>query len=317
MSAPRALVAVVVSRHGVVPAGADEATAEANGHVVVIGTDAGGAAETLKSATEITTIECTGELRSLAEILVTTQTVTSAHGIVVPASPDGRDLAPLLAHHLRRPLLAAAMAVGVDRVTCVRTAGRVGREYPTPSPFVATLLPGLRGVSATPASAAGTKVHLDDSTTRHIDDQRRPTVRTIEVLPPDPATMDLTEAPCIVAGGLGLGSKDRFDQLGRIGKLIGASLGGTRVASDAGWIPLERQIGTTGVAVNPNVYIAFGISGATQHTSGLGDPHHIISVNTDASSPMMTMSDVAIVSDAGAVLDALEALLQSDPSSRK
>lgn len=313
MSAPDALIAVVVSRHGIAPAGADEATGEANGRVIVIGTDAGDAAASLKSAVETTTIECPGDLRALAEILTTLDSVTGTHGIVLPASPDGRDLAPLLAHQLRRPLLAAAMAVRVDRVTCVRTAGRVGREYSTPTPFVATLLPGLRGVSApTEAGARGDQELLTSSTRQAANPStvRSVTVRSVTVLPPDPATMDLTEAPCIVGGGLGLGSKDRFDQLGRIGELIGASLGGTRVASDAGWISFERQIGTTGVAVNPNVYIAFGISGATQHTSGLGDPEHIISVNTDASCPMMTMSDVAIVSDAQGVLDALETLLR-------
>ena len=117
--------------------------------------------------------------------------------------------------------------------------------------------------------------------------------------------MDLTEAKRIVAGGQGLGSKECFDLLGQVGTAMGASLGGTRVASDAGWIPLERQIGTTGVAVNPRVYMAFAISGATQHTCGLGHPDHIISVNTDAGCPMMAMADLAIVSDATAVLRAL------------
>ena len=104
------------------------------------------------------------------------------------------------------------------------------------------------------------------------------------------------------------------EQLGRVGAAIGASLGGTRVASDAGWIPFERQIGTTGVAVNPRLYLAFAISGATQHTSGLGNPDHIISVNTDASCPMMTMANLAIVADANATLDALEQRLGASRS---
>ena len=81
------------------------------------------------------------------------------------------------------------------------------------------------------------------------------------------------------------------------------------MASDAGWIPFERQIGTTGVAINPTLYLAFAISGATQHVSGLGNPEHIISVNTDPGCPMMSMATLAIVSDANAVLDALETRL--------
>ena len=308
------LLAVVVVRNGVAPAGADEATAEANGNVLVVGTDTSGAAATLKSATNVTLADLGPDFAPMATIgraICKLAIVRSAHGLVLPASPDGRDLAPLLAHVLRRPLLAAAMTVSAERVTCVRTAGRIGREHATPAPFVATLIPGLRGVSTDEsASAQSTETKtVEPPFAARAPHPDRPTVTSRSVVPPDPATMDLTEARCIVGGGLGLRSKDRFDQLGRIGELIGASLGGTRVASDAGWIPFERQIGTTGVAVKPKVYVAFGISGATQHTSGLGDPDHIISVNTDASCPMMTMSDLAIVSDAHAVLDALETKL--------
>ena len=85
----------------------------------------------------------------------------------------------------------------------------------------------------------------------------------------------------------------------------GASVGATRVVTDRGWLGHERQIGTTGVVVEPRLYVAFGISGAVQHTSGLGDPTHVISVNTDPNCPMMQLADLAIVSDANAVLDEL------------
>ena len=69
---------------------------------------------------------------------------------------------------------------------------------------------------------------------------------------------------------------------------LGCSIGGTRVVTDWGWLPFERQIGTTGVIVHPELYLAFGISGAVQHVAGLGDPAHVIAVNTDASCPMMS-----------------------------
>jgi electron transfer flavoprotein alpha subunit len=86
-------------------------------------------------------------------------------------------------------------------------------------------------------------------------------------------------------------------------------MGATRVVTDRGWVPHERQIGTTGVVVDPDLYLAFGVSGAVQHTSGLGNPTHIISVNTDPHCPMMQLSDLAIVADANETLVALEALL--------
>jgi electron transfer flavoprotein alpha subunit len=133
--------------------------------------------------------------------------------------------------------------------------------------------------------------------------------RVVEVLPPDPSTIDLTEAHRIVGGGAGLDDAERFGQLIAFAEAIGASMGATRVITDRSWVPHDKQIGTTGVVVDPDLYVAFGISGAVQHTAGLGDPDHIISVNTDPHCPMMQMSDLAIVSDANETLAQLHAAL--------
>ena len=129
------------------------------------------------------------------------------------------------------------------------------------------------------------------------------------VLPPDPRTMDLADAVRVLAGGAGLvaGCDDRqaaavFDLLGQVAAALGASAGATRVATDAGWTGYERQIGTTGVTIDPELYIAFGVSGATQHVGGLGSPRHIISVNTDPSCPMTAMADLGLVTDARGLL---------------
>jgi electron transfer flavoprotein alpha subunit len=127
----------------------------------------------------------------------------------------------------------------------------------------------------------------------------------VAVQPPDIATMDLAEAPVIVAGGAGLDSSERFEQLAIVAAAIGAAMGATRVITDRGWLPHQRQIGTTGAVVGPRTYLAFGISGAVQHTSGLGSPDHIVSVNTDPHCPMMQLADLAIVADANAVVEAL------------
>ena len=129
--------------------------------------------------------------------------------------------------------------------------------------------------------------------------------------------MDLAESARIVGGGAGMmvsptGTDSvarRFAQLVDIGAAIGASMGATRVVTDAGWVGHDRQIGTTGVVVDPDLYLAFGISGAVQHTAGLGHPDHIISVNIDPHCPMMAMADLAVVADANATLDALAGLL--------
>ena len=136
-----------------------------------------------------------------------------------------------------------------------------------------------------------------------------PEASVVEVLPPDVSTMDLAESPRIVGGGAGLDSADRFVALTGLATDLGASMGATRVVTDRGWVAHSRQIGTTGVVVDPELYLAFGISGAVQHTAGLGAPEHIVSVNTDPHCPMMAMADLAVVADANATLDELVARL--------
>ena len=82
--------------------------------------------------------------------------------------------------------------------------------------------------------------------------------------------MDLAEAGRIVGGGAGLDDANRFEQLADVAVALGASMGATRVITDRGWVGHARQIGTTGVVVDPDLYLAFGISGAVQHTAGSG-----------------------------------------------
>ncbi len=89
-------------------------------------------------------------------------------------------------------------------------------------------------------------------------------------------------------------------------------MGATRVITDRSWVHHDRQIGTTGVVVDPVLYLSFGVSGAVQHTAGLGHPDHIISVNVDPHCPMMAMSDLAVVADANETLTELLRLLDAD-----
>jgi electron transfer flavoprotein alpha subunit len=313
------MLAISIVRQGALPAGTQEVVAEAGGAVVLVGSgleqlDLG---TELPQATRITCLstEATdpGQLARILHQLLADEDATT---LIFPSSPDGRDVAPRLAHTLGWPLYAGAVRVLNNSVSVTKTAGRLSEEIHPSGPFIATFIPGSRGLS----TADGVSYVATVGASEPIDQQRvnvsigaltsSQIVTTTEIHPPDPATMDLTEAGRIVGGGQGLRTKERFDQLGSIGSAIGASLGGTRVASDAGWIPFERQIGTTGIHVHPDLYLAFAVSGATQHTSGLGDPTHVISVNTDPSCPMMLMADLAIVSDANAVLDALTARLQ-------
>ncbi len=294
------MLAVVPVRDGVLPAGADEVIAECGGRAVLAGS-APSVDDLAGIATDVRLVEL-GDFapdrwaRALAGVV-------DDDVVVLPASPDGRDLAPRLAHALGRRLLAGVVEISPERARLAR-GGRDLHDVTVREPVVATFQPGVRGVTRTGDEApAVTTVEVPG--TGGIDP------RVVEVLPPDVTTMDLAEAHRIVGGGAGLDGDDRFGQLADVAAALGASMGATRVITDRGWVGHERQIGTTGVVVDPDLYVAFGISGAVQHTAGLGTPAHVVSVNTDPHCPMMQMADLAVVADANAVLDSLQQRLGS------
>ena len=305
------MIAVVVVRDGQLPAGGDETVAECAGRAVLVGTGTDRAAAELRGiAAELTLVE-TGAFGPGAYSAALEPVLVGEPAIVCPASPDGRDLAPRIAAALQRPLYAAAISVSPGRVELARRGGsQIHQTTPAPE-FVATLVPGVRGVAPDPDAVAPVVRTVDVGAPR-IGATTSNDPEVLAVLPPDPTTMDLVEAPRILGAGAGLDDPSRIGQLVRIGGRLGASMGATRVVTDRGWVPHERQIGTTGVVVSPDLYLAFGVSGAVQHVTGLGDPTHIISVNTDGHCPMMQLADIAIVSDANATLDHLEELLGGD-----
>jgi electron transfer flavoprotein alpha subunit len=298
------MLAVIPVRDGVLPAGGAEVAAECAGRVLLVGSGTVHAAEGLTGISSVVRVAEVGHYapggwaRSLAPHLVAEAFVAFPH------SPDGRDLAPRLAHAMGRPLYAGAISIQPSRVQVARHGGSMIADIRPHGPFVATLQPGVRGVEVHPDAAAPAVETIELADNSSVAD-----ARIVEVLPPDVTTMDLAEAPRILGGGAGLADAEAFERLSRVSAALGASMGATRVITDRGWVGHSRQIGTTGVVVDPRVYLAFGISGAVQHTSGLGNPEHVISVNTDAHCPMMQLADLAVVSDANAVLVELEARL--------
>ncbi|CAB4881962.1 unannotated protein [freshwater metagenome] len=298
------MLAVVPVREGVLPAGGLEAIAECAGNVVLIGSNVAAAgAEMVGTATRIRMLEA-GAFAPARWARLLAAHVADDNQVVLPGSPDGRDLAPRLAVELQRDLWAGAISIAPHRIELARHGGLIINEVVPGSAFVATLQPGVRGVE--PGGPAVMPAPTMLSSNPAEGDEPLPVdASVIEVLPPDVATMDLAESPRILGGGAGLSSAGAFADLAAVAEHLDASTGATRVITDRGWISHERQIGTTGVVVDPQLYIAFGISGAVQHTSGLGQPEHIISVNTDPHCPMMQLADLAIVCDANAVVTEL------------
>lgn len=106
--------------------------------------------------------------------------------------------------------------------------------------------------------------------------------------------VNLKGSAIIVCGGYGVGSKENFDLLQKLADTLGAEVGASRAAVDAGWIDHDRQIGQTGVTVRPKLYIACGVSGQIQHIAGMQESSQIISINTDPDAPINTIADVVI-----------------------
>lgn len=223
--------------------------------------------------------------------------------VLFSAEPDGRDLAGRLGERLGVPVYSGCVELRAGRAVTPRYGGATTTVHELADRYVATIQPTSLTATLVPPTCEPTAPSL---------------AATIDVAPlaeiePDLESVDLADARRIMAGGAGLSDEADFESLAQLAPRMSAAMGATRVITDRGWAPFRRQIGTTGATVSPELYVAFGISGAVQHTSGLGSPEHVISINTDPACPMSQMADVAIVADAHDTLAALVQLVSEAP----
>jgi electron transfer flavoprotein alpha subunit len=217
--------------------------------------------------------------------------------ILFSASSMGKDLAPRLAAKL-----------GVSLATdCTRTVAKDGKlEVVRPifagkafitlsfksSPIMATLRPNVFPLEE-PGEKKGDVVKKEVVIP---EDQVKAPV--IEILREKGAEVDVTEAEIVVSGGRGMKGQENFDLLRDLASLLPhAAVGASRSAVDAGWIDHQHQVGQTGKTVSPNLYIAFGISGAIQHLAGMSSSKFIVAVNKDPEASIFKVADFGIVAD--------------------
>ena len=227
--------------------------------------------------------------------------------ILLPGTRGGRELAPRLAVRLEAPLLEDVITlkrsgsqIEAQRYTFL---ARVTESIATEAPVaVATIRPGAFAPAsplATPAEQYA--VDVEPIPTRILRSDRQSEAS---------AKVSLADAEIIVAGGRGLGSAEAFASLLiPLADTLGAAVGATRAVVDAGWRPYNEQIGQTGKTVQPKIYLAIGISGATQHLSGMNKSKLVIAINRDADAPIFSVADLGIVGDLAEILPALTAEL--------
>ena len=132
-----------------------------------------------------------------------------------------------------------------------------------------------------------------------------PRVRLVEYERAVQREHTIENATVIVCGGRGMGNKNNFKKLDELARLLGGDVGATRPVVYAGWADHDALVGQAGKHIKPKILFSFGISGAIQHTAGLGEANFIVAVNKNPQATMMKMADVAIVADAGDLLKML------------
>lgn len=223
--------------------------------------------------------------------------------VLLPAGAAGDDLAPRLAAALDAACVmdCAALRPHAGGLLVLRWAhdDRAQERWLAPPglPLVAALRVGGRGTPPPRPRPLDTRRLAAPAASGR--------TRLLRRLPAEPGSVRLADAERIVAAGLGIGERELLGPVQELADLLGAALGASRPLADRGWVPFERQIGTTGQSVGPRLYLAIGISGAVQHTAGLKDVDTIIAINTDPSCPMMARAQLAVVGDAREVVPAL------------
>jgi len=223
------------------------------------------------------------------------------------ATVIGKDLSPRVATRLETGLATDCTKIGLDSdgkliVTRPMYAGKVIADvgFSNDTPQIASIRPNILAVTILSETRKTEIIRLKP-------DINSGDIRTtiVEIVKTAGEKVDLTEAEIIVSGGRGMKGPENFKILEELADVLGATVGASRAAVDAGWRPQIDQVGQTGKVVSPNLYIACGISGAIQHFAGMGTSKVIVAINKDPEAVIFSKCDYGIVDDLFKVLPIL------------
>src|SRR5581483_10234562 len=216
--------------------------------------------------------------------------------ILFAQSYDGRDAIARLSAKIDRPVLTNGTALSVEgddvKVGTAIFGGSqlVDTTFTGPKPYLAAIRP--KSFAAEPGGSGAAQ-----SRDRHVEEREGP---------------KLEDATVVVSGGRGIGAAENYEPLvDELAKLLKGASGASRAIVDAGWVPYAKQVGQTGKTVKPKVYIALGISGATQHMVGMKGSDNIVAVNKDPEAPIFSIADLGVVGDVHKVVPKLIDALKS------
>jgi electron transfer flavoprotein alpha subunit len=221
-----------------------------------------------------------------------------AEAIVAAGSDRGNELLAHVAAKLDQPFAANVIAVDGDDVTRIRWGGSLVEEARLHgSPKILTVAPHTQVAAA--AVPVETLSAADDGSPR-----------VLETVADSSGGISLRDAKVVVSGGRGVGSAEAFAIIEELAGLLGAAVGCSRVVTSAGWRPHSDQVGQTGTKISADLYVACGISGATQHIAGAKGAKKILAINSDPEAPIFSTADYAVVGDLHEIVPAISAELR-------